>query len=98
MCRRDEDEEDEPIDLSLETMEAQWSAYVQQMRESGQLSSAMAICDVSGSMNGEPMQVREQFIFSTMYSFYHDSSTERYCLLHLLPCHRASLQLTEMHV
>lgn len=45
-------------EAALETMEAQWRAYVEQMRSSGQLSSAMAIADVSGSMCGQPLLVR----------------------------------------
>lgn len=43
--------------LSQETMELQWAAYVQRLREGGALSSAMAVCDVSGSMMGQPMEV-----------------------------------------
>ena len=46
-----------PTDLSLETMELQWRAYVERLREGGALSSALAIADVSGSMEGEPMLV-----------------------------------------
>ena len=45
-------------DLSLETVEGQWKAYVVKLRESGALSSALAIADVSGSMAGTPMNVR----------------------------------------
>ncbi len=45
-------------DLSMEVAEAQWKAYVEKLRESGELSSAMAICDVSASMTGQPMEVR----------------------------------------
>ncbi|BDA46330.1 Uncharacterized protein L728 [Coccomyxa sp. Obi] len=44
-------------DLGMEVAEAQWKAYVEKLRESGELSSAMAICDVSGSMDGQPMEV-----------------------------------------
>lgn len=36
---------------------AQWEAYVARMEESGALNNAVAICDVSGSMSGEPMNV-----------------------------------------
>ena len=43
--------------LSLETMELQWKDYVTKLRESGTLSSALAMADVSGSMWGTPMQV-----------------------------------------
>ena len=41
----------------LKTIQLQWEAYVNKLRESGSLSSCMAICDVSGSMSGIPMQV-----------------------------------------
>ena len=41
----------------LKTNQLQWEAYVNKLRESGSLSSCMAICDVSGSMFGIPMQV-----------------------------------------
>ena len=44
--------------LSLETMELQWKDYVTKLKESGTLSSALAMADVSGSMSGTPMQVR----------------------------------------
>lgn len=44
--------------LSLETMELQWKSYVSNLKASGTLSSALAVCDVSGSMSGEPMEVR----------------------------------------
>uniref|UniRef100_A0A6B2LBR1 VWFA domain-containing protein n=1 Tax=Arcella intermedia TaxID=1963864 RepID=A0A6B2LBR1_9EUKA len=39
------------------TTEAQWAAYVESLRKSGTLDSSMAVCDVSGSMSGEPMEV-----------------------------------------
>ena len=42
----------------METVEAQWAAYVAKLRESGTFSSALAIADVSGSMSGTPMNVR----------------------------------------
>lgn len=48
---------EEEMDTSIEVMEAQWKAYVEKLRESGELSSALAICDVSGSMEGQPMEV-----------------------------------------
>lgn len=37
--------------------EAQWEAQVQALREHGALTSTMAIVDVSGSMQGRPMEV-----------------------------------------
>lgn len=43
--------------LSLETMELQWKDYVAQLKNSGTLSSALAMTDVSASMCEEPMQV-----------------------------------------
>lgn len=43
--------------LSLETMELQWKDYVTQLKESGTLSNALAVADVSASMFGEPIQV-----------------------------------------
>ncbi len=46
-----------PSETSLATMEAQWSSYVEQLQASGALSSALAVCDVSASMSGEPMEV-----------------------------------------
>lgn len=36
---------------------AQWEAYVTRMQMSGVLNNAVAVCDVSGSMRGQPMQV-----------------------------------------
>ena len=60
-CGNSESEDDkagdEEMDTGMEVAEAQWKAYVQKLREGGELSSAMAICDVSGSMHGQPMQV-----------------------------------------
>ena len=43
--------------LGLETMELQWKSYVNNLKESGTLSNALAVCDVSGSMSGQPMEV-----------------------------------------
>ena len=52
------DSESGVSDTGMEVAEAQWKAYVQKLREGGELSSAMAICDVSGSMHGQPMEAR----------------------------------------
>lgn len=41
----------------LKTIQLQWDAYVQKLKETGSLSNCMAMVDVSGSMNGLPMQV-----------------------------------------
>ena len=38
-------------------VELQWNSYVENLRKSGHFESALSICDVSGSMNGIPMQV-----------------------------------------
>ncbi|DBA76510.1 TPA: hypothetical protein ACH3X2_008568 [Trebouxia sp. C0005] len=43
--------------LGLETMELQWTSYVNNLKASGCLSNALAVCDVSGSMSGQPMEV-----------------------------------------
>jgi hypothetical protein len=44
-----------------ETVELQWTALVEKLRQTGtansSIGSSMAIVDVSGSMNGEPMEV-----------------------------------------
>lgn len=45
-------------EISLKTMELQWLSYVSNLKKSGTLSNALAVCDVSGSMSGLPMQVR----------------------------------------
>lgn len=37
--------------------ELQWKRMVEDMRKKGKLTNCMAICDVSGSMNGTPMEV-----------------------------------------
>ncbi|KAI9099253.1 hypothetical protein DFS34DRAFT_616914 [Phlyctochytrium arcticum] len=37
--------------------ENQWTSYVNRIKKVGQLKHAMAICDVSDSMSGEPMDV-----------------------------------------
>ena len=44
-------------DIKQQTMELQWKSYVTNLKKSGTLSSALSVCDVSGSMDGEPMQV-----------------------------------------
>ena len=41
-------------------VEAQWKSYVVKLRESGTLSSCLAVADVSGSMSfdgGQPLEV-----------------------------------------
>jgi len=43
--------------MHMRVLEAQWTSLVQRLREAGRLDSALAVCDVSGSMEGQPMQV-----------------------------------------
>ena len=43
--------------LEEQVMEAQWKSLVDGLRQSGQLSSCLAVADVSGSMSGQPMNV-----------------------------------------
>ncbi len=62
----------------MEVAEAQWKAYVEKLRESGELGSAMAICDVSGSMNGQPMEVRIPIAIIT-FTMSHDSACSVPC-------------------
>ncbi|CAL5227769.1 g10789 [Coccomyxa viridis] len=50
------DSEEQP-DAAEAVMEAQWKSYVDKLRQSGQLSSCLAVADASGSMYGEPMNV-----------------------------------------
>ena len=35
--------------------EMQWKSYVDNLKKVGMLESALAVCDVSGSINGDPM-------------------------------------------
>ncbi|KAF9970202.1 hypothetical protein BGZ73_007182 [Actinomortierella ambigua] len=45
-------------DPKRRTMELQWTSYVERLKKNpGQLHSCMAMCDVSGSMGGTPMDV-----------------------------------------
>ena len=44
-------------DEMLNVGELQWSDYVANLKKSGLFESALSVCDVSGSMNGEPMEV-----------------------------------------
>lgn len=44
-------------ETSLRAMELQWSSYVDNLKAAGSLTNALAICDVSGSMSGLPMEV-----------------------------------------
>ncbi len=53
----DEPDAEEEADAEEEVMEAQWRSYVDKLRQSGELSSCLAVADVSGSMEGQPMNV-----------------------------------------
>ena len=53
--------------LSLETMELQWKSYVNNLKESGTLSNALAVCDVSGSMSGQPMEVSPVLLITPLH-------------------------------
>ena len=66
--------------LGLETMELQWKSYVNNLKESGTLSNALAVCDVSGSMSGQPMEVSPVMLI-TPYACC--------CILTLLHEHRS---------
>ncbi|KAF9169294.1 hypothetical protein BGX21_010727 [Mortierella sp. AD011] len=44
-------------DLGVKTLEAQWKSYIDRLAKSGTMDSTMAMCDVSGSMSGQPMEV-----------------------------------------
>ena len=53
--------------LGLETMELQWKSYVNNLKQSGSLSNALAVCDVSGSMSGQPMEVRPFMLITPLH-------------------------------
>lgn len=38
-------------------VELQWNSYVENLQKSGIFKNALSVCDVSGSMNGDPMNV-----------------------------------------
>lgn len=44
-------------EMQLRVLDAQWASLIQRLREAGRLDSALAVCDVSGSMYGEPILV-----------------------------------------
>ncbi|KAG0287656.1 hypothetical protein BGZ96_008448 [Linnemannia gamsii] len=44
-------------ELRVKTVEAQWKSYVDRLAQLGTMDSTIAICDVSGSMSGDPMEV-----------------------------------------
>ncbi|KAI8050540.1 hypothetical protein BDF22DRAFT_695492 [Syncephalis plumigaleata] len=43
------------LEQAIKVMEAQWRSYVDDLAKEGNFESTMAVCDVSGSMNGTPM-------------------------------------------
>ncbi|EFJ14292.1 hypothetical protein SELMODRAFT_423699 [Selaginella moellendorffii] len=45
------------VEEHRETAELQWRAMVDELRQKGSLQNAVSICDVSGSMNGTPLEV-----------------------------------------
>ena len=49
--------EDPPIPSAVSEVNLQWLRLVEDTKASGKLPSALAVCDVSGSMSGEPMEV-----------------------------------------
>jgi len=46
-----------PSSLRVKAMEAQWKSYVERLAKTGKMNSTMAMCDVSSSMSGVPMEV-----------------------------------------
>ena len=52
-----EQKEDSPISSAVSEVNLQWLRLVEDTQASGKLPSALAVCDVSGSMYGEPMEV-----------------------------------------
>ena len=56
-----DEQPDEKIDQQTNQLEQvaelQWASYVDNLKKSGLIDSALSICDVSGSMDGEPMNV-----------------------------------------
>ncbi len=66
----DVDAKEEGVDAEEAVMEAQWKSYVDKLRQSGELSSCLAVADVSGSMHGEPMQVYSSSLHARKYHHY----------------------------
>ncbi|EPS98363.1 hypothetical protein FOMPIDRAFT_41926 [Fomitopsis schrenkii] len=55
--RLSEELSDKLREIQLRVLDAQWASLVERLREAGRLDSALAVCDVSGSMSGEPINV-----------------------------------------
>ncbi len=69
------DSEEEAPGAEEVVMEAQWKSYVDKLRQSGQLSSCLAVADVSGSMSGEPMNVSSSVFHARLLSAWQCSQT-----------------------
>lgn len=84
-------------DIGEDVMEAQWRSYVDKLRQSGELSSCLALADVSASMSGQPMVVSSspfhaRLLTSCAISRFHQNLSKRSALgkslasiLHSLP-------------
>lgn len=55
--RKEKEKNKKKGDAKQQTMELQWKSYVTNLKKNGTLSSALSVCDVSGSMAGQPMEV-----------------------------------------
>ena len=73
--QKSDEEQDASSALSLQTMQLQWESYVKKLKESGTLSNALAVCDVSGSMTGQPMEVSDCTLSSVSLHAYFASSS-----------------------
>ncbi|CAN8267726.1 unnamed protein product [Cochlearia groenlandica] len=51
------EEDDNGSEVSAEVAELQWVRMVDDLAKKGKLKNSMAVCDVSGSMSGTPMEV-----------------------------------------
>jgi Domain of unknown function (DUF2828) len=56
-------------DQSEQVAELQWKSYVDNLKKSGVLDSALAVADVSGSMMGTPMEVSIGKLIIVLYFF-----------------------------
>lgn len=56
-CDEDSDHEDGDHEVGDEVAELQWERMVDDVAKKGRLKNCIAVCDVSGSMNGTPMDV-----------------------------------------
>ncbi|KAH6807053.1 Uncharacterized conserved protein UCP015417 [Perilla frutescens var. hirtella] len=53
----DEDEDEDKASIAAEVAELQWKRMVDDLGKKGKLNNCLAVCDVSGSMSGVPMEV-----------------------------------------